>query len=207
MWLLIRTKIKILANSVRQLKVKKSLFFIFLGFGFLFLLGYFFWRIFRYLYFLEDFPYDLKIFLLLKLLSLIFMAVFVLVLISALLLALEIFFISRDVHLLLATPFKLKKIFSFKIIDVFLHAIAVPLFFSFPMLFALALYFAPSFIGLLQIFFIFFVFIFCAALIGISLAMLIPLFASIRRVQPYISLLSVALLSLLVIFLRLSLCW
>jgi len=203
MLLLIKVKFKAFFNSLIELGWRKILFFFFIGSGFFFLLSYFFFCVFRYLYFLEEFPDELKLFLVLKLMAMIFLAVFILVLISSLLVSLEIFFLSRDLPLLLSAPFSLKKIFNFKVLDVFLHSIAVPVFFASPMLAIFGLYFAPDLSSFAQVFVIFFLLIYSGSLAGVSLAMFIPLVASVKRLQPYISIFAVFMLSLLVIFLRL----
>jgi ABC-2 type transport system permease protein len=199
---LLKLKYLQLRNSLVRGEKKKYLLFLLLGIFFMLVLGFFFYKIFGYLAQVQEFPHVFKVFLAEKLLMMIFMTLFSMLLLSALLTSLDIFFISRDLHFLFTTPLPVRSAFTWKMLEVSVYSSVMVVFFSLPVLFFYCRYFAPGAAQVLQVFLAFFLFIACGVLAGIALGLLIPAFFSVRRLQPVLSVFSIILISTIVVFLR-----
>ncbi len=203
MRILLKLKLRQLRNALVRGERKKVLLFLLLGIFFLFVLAFFFNRIFAYLANVEEFPRVFRLFLAEKLLMMIFMTLFSMLLLSALLSALDVFFISRDLHFLFTTPLPLRSAFSWKMLETAVFSSSMVVFFSLPVLVFYCRWFAASATQVLQVLLSFLLFIAAGVLAGIVLAMVIPAFFSVRRLQPVLSVFSLLLISSIVIFLRL----
>ena len=151
----------------------------------------------------QEFPQVFKVFLAEKLLMMIYMTLFSMLLLSALLTALDVFFISRDLHFLFSTPMPVRSAFAWKMLETAAYSSAMVVFFSLPVLFFYCRWFAPGAGQVLQILLAFLLFIACGVLSGILLGLIIPAFFSVRRLQPVLSVFSIILISFIVVFLRL----
>ncbi len=200
---LVRVKFNQLRNTVRQSGKRKYLLFLLLGLSILFLIGFFFIRIFEFLYEQDEFPLAFKLFLSEKILMMVFLTLFLMLILSALVSALNIFFLSRDLKLLLASPIRTSSIFIWKAIETAFTSASMVIFFALPVLYSYCFYFAPRWHDILGVVFIFSLYVLSGVLFGILLGMIIPSFFSVRRLQPVLSLVSIGLISIIVIFLRL----
>ena len=200
---LLKLKYLQLRNALLRGEKKKYLLFLLLGLFFMLVLGFFFYRIFGYLARVEEFPHVFKVFLAEKLLMMIFMTLFSMLLLSALLTSLDVFFISRDLHFLFSTPMPIRSAFAWKMVETGIYSSAMVVFFSLPIIFFYCRYFAPGAAQVLQVLLAFLLFIACGVLAGILLGLVIPAFFSVRRLQPVLSVFSIILISSIVVFLRL----
>ena len=200
---LLKLKYRQLRNALVRGEKKKFILFFLLGLFFIFVLGFFFNKIFSYLAQVQEFPHFFKVFLAEKMLMMIFMTLFSMLLLSALLTSLDIFFISRDLHFLFTTPLPVRSAFIWKMLEVSVYSSAMVVFFSLPVLFFYCRYFAPGAGQALQILLAFLLFIACGVLTGMMLGLVIPAFFSVRRLQPVLSVFSIILISSIVVFLRL----
>lgn len=200
---LLKIKLHQLQNGYRRGEKGKYFLFLLLGLFFILVLGFFFNKIFAYLYHLQEFPHVFKLFLAEKLLMMIFMTLFSMLLLSALLSSLDIFYLSRDLPFLITTPLPVRSIFVWKMLEVALTSSAMVVFFSMPVLFFYCRYFAPGFWQIWQILFVFMFYIASGVLAGILCGLIIPAFISVRRLQPLLSVFSIILISAIVVFLRL----
>ena len=190
-------------NSLRRGEKKRFLLFMLLGLFFMLVLGFFFNKIFGYLIGVQEFPQVFKVFLAEKLLMMIYMTLFSMLLLSALLTSLDVFFISRDLHFLFSTPLPVRSAFAWKMLETAAYSSAMVVFFSLPVLFFYCRWFAPAAGQALQVLLAFLLFIACGVLSGILLGLIIPAFFSVRRLQPVLSVFSIILISFIVVFLRL----
>lgn len=200
---LFKVKLRSLKNTLKSSGSKKYILFLLLGLGLLWAIGFFFVQVFGYLYHQSEFPLYFKLFLCEKILMMVFLTLFLMLVLSTLVATLNIFFLSRDLDLLLASPMKTGKIFFWKSLEVTFNSSSMVLFFSIPALFAFHLFFAPRLSDILASLFLFILYIAGGVAVGIILGMIIPFFFSVRRLQPVLSLVSILLISTLVIFLRL----
>jgi ABC-2 type transport system permease protein len=200
---LLKLKFLQLRNSLRRGEKKKFVLFLLLGLFFMLVLGYFFNKIFGYLVAVKEFPQFFKVFLAEKLLMMIYMTLFSMLLLSALLTSLDIFYISRDLHFLFSTPLPVRSAFAWKMLETGVYSSAMVVFFSLPVLYFYCRYFAPGPGQVLQVLLAFLLFIACGVLTGILLGLVIPAFFSVRRLQPVLSVFSIILISSIVVFLRL----
>lgn len=200
---LLKLKYLQLRNSLRRGERKKLALFLLLGLFFMLVLGFFFNRTFGYLAGVAEFPPAFKVFLAEKLLMMIYMTLFSMLLLSALLSALNVFYISRDLHFLFSTPMPLGSAFAWKALETAATSSALAVFFSLPVLFFYCRWFAPGAGQVAQVLLAFLLFIACGVLAGILLALVIPAFFSVRRLQPVLSVFSIVLISSIVVFLRL----
>jgi ABC-2 type transport system permease protein len=200
---LLKLKFLQLRNSLVRGEKKKFVLFILLGLFFMLVLGFFFNKVFGYLATVEEFPHVFKVFLAEKLMMMIYMTLFSMLLLSALLTALDVFFISRDLHFLFSTPMPIRSAFAWKMLETGVYSSAMVVFFSLPIIFFYCRYFAPGPGQVLQILLAFLLFIACGVLAGILLGLVIPAFFSVRRLQPVLSVFSIILISTIVVFLRL----
>ncbi len=200
---LLKLKYHQLRNALVRGEKKKYILFLLLGIFFMLVLGFFFYKIFGYLAQVQEFPRVFRVFLAEKLLMMIFMTLFSMLLLSALLTALDVFFISRDLHFLFSTPLPIRSAFAWKMLETTTYSSAMVVFFSLPILFFYCRYFAPGFGQVMQVLLAFLLFIACGVLAGIALGLIIPAFFSVRRLQPVLSVFSIILISSIVVFLRL----
>ncbi len=200
---LLKLKFLQLRNSLVRGEKKKLILFLLLGLFFMLVLGFFFNKIFGYLAQVQEFPRVLKVFLAEKLLMMIFMTLFSMLLLSALLTALDVFFISRDLHFLFSTPLPVRSTFAWKMLETTAYSSAMVVFFSLPILFFYCRYFAPRPGQVIQVLLAFLLFIACGVLAGIALGLIIPAFFSVRCLQPVLSVFSIILISSIVVLLRL----
>jgi len=200
---LLKIKFRQLQNAFNRGEKGKYFLFLLLGLFFLLVLGFFFNKIFAYLYHLEEFPHVFKLFLAEKLLMMVFMTLFSMLLLSALLSSLDIFFLSRDLPFLVTTPLPVRSIFVWKMLEVALTSSAMVVFFSLPVLFFYCRYFAAGFWQVAQILIVFMFYIASGVLAGMLCGLVIPAFFSVRRLQPVLSVFSIILISIIVVFLRL----
>jgi ABC-2 type transport system permease protein len=200
---LLKLKFLQLRNSLRRGEKKKFLLFLLLGLFFMLVLGFFFNKLFGYLVEVKEFPQFFKVFLAEKLLMMIYMTLFSMLLLSALLTSLDIFYISRDLHFLFSTPLPVRSAFAWKMLETGVYSSAMVVFFSLPVLYFYCRYFAPGPGQVLQVLLAFLLFIACGVLTGILLGLVIPAFFSVRRLQPVLSVFSIILISSIVVFLRL----
>jgi len=200
---LLKLKYHQLRNALVRGEKKKYILFLLLGIFFMLVLGFFFYKIFGYLAQVQEFPRVFRVFLAEKLLMMIFMTLFSMLLLSALLTALDVFFISRDLHFLFSTPLPIRSTFAWKMLETTAYSSAMVVFFSLPILFFYCRYFAPRPGQVMQVLLAFLLFIACGVLAGIALGLIIPAFFSVRRLQPVLSVFSIILISSIVVFLRL----
>jgi ABC-2 type transport system permease protein len=203
MTILVKAKFKQLVNTVQQSGKRKYLLFLLLGASILFLIGLFFIRIFGFLDKQNEFPLAFKLFISEKILVMIFLTLFLMLILSALISTLNIFFLSRDLKLLLASPLRIRSIFIWKALETAFTSASMVIFFALPVLYGYCKYFAPRWHDIIGVTVIFTLYILCGVLSGILLGMIIPSFFSAKRLQPVLSLVSIGLISLIVIFLRL----
>jgi ABC-2 type transport system permease protein len=200
---LLKLKYLQLRNTLARGEKKKFVLFLLLGLFFMLVLGFFFDKIFGYLEAVKEFPLFFKVFLAEKLLMMIYMTLFSMLLLSALLASLDIFYISRDLHFLFSTPLPVRSAFAWKMIETAVYSSSMVIFFSLPVLYFYCRYFAPGLGQVLQVLLAFLLFIACGVLTGILLGLVIPAFFSVRRLQPVLSVFSIILISSIVVFLRL----
>ncbi len=201
---LLKLKFLQLRNSLVRGEKKKYVLFLLLGLFFMLVLGFFFNKIFGYLAQVQEFPHVFKVFLAEKLLMMIYMTLFSMLLLSALLTALDVFFISRDLHFLFSTPMPIRSAFAWKMLET-VSCTARPWSFSSRCRSSsfIAAISPPGRAQVLQVLLAFLLFIACGVLAGILLGLVIPAFFSVRRLQPVLSVFSIILISTIVVFLRL----
>jgi ABC-2 type transport system permease protein len=190
-------------NTIKAYKKRQYFLFIFLTVGILGMMGFFFMRVFGYLYHQQEFPFIFKLFICEKILTMNFLTMFLMLILSALISTLNIFFLSRDLPLLLSSPLRARTVFAWKAVEVGVSSSLMVIFFSMPALIAYSYYFAPGPGDILGIILIFLFYIVSSVLIGIIIGLIIPAFISVKKLQPILSLVSIILISSIVIFLRL----
>ncbi|MCK5059457.1 MAG: hypothetical protein KAT34_22600 [Candidatus Aminicenantes bacterium] len=200
---LIRLKIRQFLNRAKSLGLRQYLLFFLFGVGILFLMSLFFIKVFGYIYHEEEFPLFFKLFICEKILLMVFLSLFSMLVLSALISTLNIFFLSKDLRLLFSSPLKTGTIFSWKSIEVGINSGIMVLLFSLPVLFSYCYYFAPGFWDIAGIVFFFFLYTFSGVIIGILIGLIIPALFSVKRLQPVLALVAILLISSIVIFLRL----
>ncbi len=200
---LLKLKLLQLRNSLARGDRKKFVLFLLLGLFFMLVLGFFFNKIFAYLAGVEEFPLVFKVFLAEKLLMMIYMTLFSMLILSALLSSLDVFYISRDLHFLFSTPMPIRSAFAWKMLETAVYSSAMVVFFSLPVLFFYCRWFAPGAFQVAQVLLAFLLFVACGVLAGNLLGLVIPAFFSVRRLQPVLSVFSIILISSIVVFLRL----
>ncbi len=190
-------------NQLKRVGLRKYLLFTLFGLGLLFAIGIFFIKIFGFLYHEEEFPMVFKLFISEKILLMVFLTLFSMLILSALISTLNIFFLSKDLRFLFSSPLKTGTVFYWKAIEVGINSGIMILFFSPPVLFAYCYYFAPGLIDIAGILFFFLMYCLSGIMAGILMGLIIPAFFSVRRLQPVLSVVSILLMSSIVIFLRL----
>src|SRR5512137_2918839 len=156
---LLKLKYLQLRNSLARGERKKFILFILLGLFFMLVLGFFFNKIFGTLAQAQEFPDVFKVFLAEKLLMMIYMTLFSMLLLSALLTSLDVFFISRDLHFLFSTPMPIRSAFAWKMLETTAYSSSMVVFFSLPVLFFYCRWFAPGLGQVLQVVLAFLLFI------------------------------------------------
>jgi ABC-2 type transport system permease protein len=200
---LIKARIRQLKNSMGRLGWRKYLIFFILTALIMSLLVFFFVKVFGFLYHQAEFPPDFKLFLCEKILMMTFLTMFLLLILSALISTLNIFFLSRDLSLLLSSPMRSRTVFTWKSLEVGISSSLMVIFFSLPVLFSYSYYFAPTPVKSAAIVAVFLLYIVSGLLLGILMGLIIPAFFSVRKLQPALSLVSIVLISSIIIFLRL----
>jgi len=200
---LLKSRIRQLKNTIKASGKRQYILFFLLGGGILGLMVFISIKIFGFLYHQKEFPDFFKLFLSEKILTMAFLTMFMMLILSALISTLNIFFLSRDLHLLLSSPLRSRTVFAWKALEVGLSSALMAVFFSMPVLFAFSYYFAPGIWDIAAIILVFLLYIICSVLIGIIMGMIIPAFFSVKKLQPMLSLVAIILISTIVIFLRL----
>lgn len=200
---LFKARIWQLKNSFKRFGFRKYLLFFLLAAGILSLMGFFFIKVFGFLYHQQEFPLFFKLFLSEKILMMTFLTMFMMLIMSALISTLNIFFLSKDLPLLLSSPLPSASVFAWKGVQVATSSSIMVIFFSLPVLFSYCFYFAPGIDDIAAIVLVFLLYIATGILVGILLGMIIPAFFSVKKLQPILSLVSIVLISAIVIFLRL----
>lgn len=165
-------------------------------------LSFFFIKVFGFLYHQEEFPAFFKLFLSEKILMMTFLTMFMMMIMSALVSTLNIFFLSKDLPLLLSSPLRSRTVFAWKSVEVTVSSAMMVVFFSLPALFAYCYYFAPRLFDIAAIVAVFVLYILCGVSIGILIGLAVPAFFSVKKLQPVLSVVSIILISSIVIFLR-----
>jgi ABC-2 type transport system permease protein len=200
---LLKARIRQLKNISKETTLSKFFLFALLGFSFFGIMIFIFFKVFGFLYHQQEFPLYFKLFLCEKVLMMTFLTMFLMLVLSSLISTLNIFFLSKDLHLLLSSPLPSRKVFIWKAIEVALSSSVMVVFFSFPALFAYSYYFAPHPVDIIGILSIFLLYIICGVSLGIITGLIIPAFISVRKLQPVLSVVSIIFISGIVIFLRL----
>ncbi|MGE5340032.1 MAG: putative ABC transporter permease subunit [Candidatus Omnitrophota bacterium] len=178
------------------------IFFLMTG-GFISLITFVFIKLFGFLYYQQEFPYYFKLFLCEKILMMSFLTVLMMLILSAIISTLNIFFLSKDLHVLLASPLPARSVFAWKSIEVLVSSSLMVIFFSFPVLFSYAYYFAPRLVDILGIAFIFLLYMICGVCIGVIIGLIVPAYVSVKKLQPVLSVVSIIFISGIIVFLRL----
>jgi ABC-2 type transport system permease protein len=200
---LIKLRIRQFLNRAKQLGFRQYLLFSLFGFGILFLMSLFFIKVFGFIYLEEEFPLFFKLFISEKILLMVFLSLFSMLVLSALISTLNILFLSKDLRLLFSSPLKTGTVFFWKSIEVGINSGLMVLLFSLPALFSYCYYFAPKFIDIAAVLFFFFLYTISGVIIGILIGLIIPAFFSVKKLQPVLALVAILLISSIVIFLRL----
>lgn len=191
-----------LKNVMRRTGKRQYGLFFLLGGGVLFLMGFFFIKVFGFLYYREEFPLFFKLFLSEKILMMAFLTMFMMLIMSALISTLNIFFLSKDLELLLSSPLRSRAVFAWKGIETAVSSALMVIFFSLPVLFAYCYYFAPGIVQIGVVVLVFLLYMLTGVLLGILAGLIVPAFISVKRLQPVLSVVSIILISAIVIFLR-----
>lgn len=206
MKILVKIRIQQFKNILKQANQsgkKKYFIFFLLGAAILFMMTFFFLKVFGFLFHQDTFPLYFKLFLCEKILMLTFLTMFLMMILSALISTLNMFFLSRDLNLLLASPLGSRTVFAWKTIEVSVSSSIIVIFFSLPILFSYTYYFAPNPIKIIAIVSVFLLFMISGVLIGILIGLIVPAFFSVKKLQPVLSLVSILLISGIIIFMRL----
>ena len=131
---LYKLRLRQFLNRMKHLGFRHYLLFFLFGSGILVLLGLFFVKVFGYLYYEEEFPLAFKLFIAEKIMLMVFLTLFSMLVLSALISSLNIFFLSKDLRLLFSSPLKTGTVFSWKSIEVGINSGIMVLFFCLPVL-------------------------------------------------------------------------
>jgi len=199
---LFNVKIRSLINSIRRSSGRKYPALILFGTALLIILGIFSVKIFGFIYTQKEFTEPLRFFLSKQLLTMIFLTMFIMLILSAMISTLNIFFLSKDLKLLFSSPIPENKIFFWKGIEVAINSSIMVVFFSAPVLFGFLYYFSPGILTISMTLISFLLFILIGVGIGIITGFIIPAFISVKRLQPVLSVISILFISLAIIFFR-----
>jgi len=197
-------KLRRLRNTLRHTPKGKPLTLLAIA---VFILGAMTWgslQMFGALARIGDFPDFFRLFMAEKILFMVSMILFAMIVLSSMIATLGQFFLAPDIPLLLASPLPHGRLFLWKTMDTLLSSTAMAVLFFLPVLTGYAVHFGHGSGGLAAMILAFGLFLLTAALSGIVLGMVVPLFISIRRLQPALSLLGVLLISGVVVILRLA---
>ena len=200
---LLKARFRQLRNTARAAGKRQYLLFFLLGAGILGLMGFFSAKVFGFLYYQKEFPDFFKLFVSEKILTMTFLTMYMMLILSSLISTLNIFFLSRDLDLLLTSPMRSRTVFAWKALEVAAGSALMVTFFALPVLFAYSYYFAPSIGDIAAIVLVFLLYIICGVMTGIIIGMMLPAYFSVKKLQPILSLVSIILISGIVIFLRL----
>ncbi len=200
---LLKIRLQQLRNLYRQATPKQITLILLLGASILGAMTFIFIKLFGFLYKQDEFPMFFKLFLCEKILMMNFLTMYLMLILSSLISTLNIFFLSKDLHLLLSSPLPSRKVFAWKAVEVAATSSLMVVFFSLPVLFAYSYYFAPSIIAIAAMLVTFLLFIVSGVLVGIIIGFIVPAFISVRKLQPVLSVVSILLISGIVILLRL----
>lgn len=200
---LFRVRIQQMINAFKKSTKRKYLLFFLLGGGIIGMMFFFFIKVFGYLYYQEEFPDFFKLFLCEKILMMTFLTMTMMLIMSALISTLNIFFLSKDLPVLLSSPLRSRTVFTWKALEVASSSALMVIFFSLPVLFSYSYYFAPGIDAVAAIVLVFLFFIVSGIAIGILIGLIIPAFFSVKKLQPVLSIVSIILISAIVVFLRL----
>ncbi len=190
-------------NTIKHSNKRQYPLFLLLGIGIIGVMAFFFIKVFGFLYYENQFPPFFKLFISEKILLMTFLTMFMMLILSTLISTLNMFFLSRDLDLLLSSPLPSRTVFIAKGLEVATASSIMVVLFSLPIMFAYCWFFAPGIMDIAAIIVVFLMFIVSAVLLGILIGMIIPAFFSVRKLQPVLSLVSILLISSIVIFLRL----
>jgi len=199
-----KTKIRRLRNGLKRTSPGKPAALLFVG---VVILGAMTWggmRLFGALARTGDFPDYFRVFLAEKIMFMIGMVLFAMIMLSAMITTLSQFFLAEDIPLLLSTPLPHGRLFRWKIMDTLISSTAMATLFALPVLLGYTAHFCRGPAGIPSIILVFSLFLGVAALSGITLGMLLPLFISIRRLQPALSVAGIFMISGVVILLRMA---
>ncbi len=199
---LFKARIRQIKNGMARVSLRNFLMFLGLGGLMIGLMAFFFIKVFGFLYYRAEFPIYFKLFVSEKILLMTFLTMFMMLILSSLIATLNIFFLSRDLPLLLASPLRSRTVFIWKALEVTFSSSLLVVLFSMPALFSYCYFFAPNLAGILAIFVAFFAYIITGVLFGILIGLTIPAFISVKRLQPVLSVVSILLVSTIVVFLR-----
>ncbi len=199
---LLKSRFRQLVNILEQTGKRPVILVSLLSAGILLTMGYFSIEVFGFLYHQEEFPVFFKLFLCEKILTMTFLTMFMLLIMSALASTINIFFLSRDLQLLLSSPVPAWKVFAWKSIEVATSSALMVTFFSLPVLFGYSYYFAPTAADIAAIVLVLVLFMVLGVLLGILIGMIVPAYFSVKKLQPILSLVGILLISGIVIFLR-----
>jgi ABC-2 type transport system permease protein len=199
---LFKARLRQLKNVLRGVGWRQYLLLVLLGGGVLFLMGFFAIKVFGFLYHREEFPLFFKLFLSEKILMMTFLTMFMMLIMSALISTLNIFFLSKDLELLISSPLRARAIFAWKAVETASSSSLMVVFFSLPVLFGYCYYFAPGLPQIAAVVLVFVLYMVTGVLVGILTGLIIPAFISVKRLQPVLSVVSIILISGIVIFLR-----
>jgi len=200
---LFKARIRQFKNTVSKSGKRKYVLFFLFAAAMWGLIGYVGFKVFGFLYYQDEFPMVFKLFVSEKILTMNFLTMFMMLILSALVSTLNIFFLSRDLQLLLSSPIRSRTVFIWKGLEVGFGSAVMVIFFSLPLLFAYSYYFAPGIGDIAAMILVFLLYIVCGVLLGIIVGMIIPAFFSVKKLQPVLSLVGIVFISGIVIFLRL----
>ncbi len=200
---LIISRRRMLHNRLTQLGFGKfSLLLLFV----LFLLGSISWMIttlFSHIAFEPLFTPDFKLFISEKILQMVFMAAYIMTIISALVSTVNILYLSKDLPMLISSPLPLHRLMNWKCIEVAVSSSLMAILLSLPVLIGYSRYFASTPVQILSICIGILLLFGSAVLIGMLIGLILPAIVSIRTLQPLLSVVSVIFIAAAVVGLRL----
>ncbi|MCK5003964.1 MAG: hypothetical protein KAS21_02705 [Candidatus Aminicenantes bacterium] len=200
---LLKVKLRSIFNTIRNSPGRKYFLFALFGVMIFAFLSFVSVKLFGYIYFQDDFPLQLKYFLAEKLMTMVFLTMYTMLILSSLISTLNIFFLSKDLNLLFSSPMRSGRIFLWKGFEVTLNSSMMVIFFASPVISAYLYYFSSGYQNYILAMIHFVIFILSGVITGIMLGFIIPGFISIKKLQPALSVVSIIIISIVVIFLRL----
>ncbi|MEN8223265.1 MAG: hypothetical protein ABFR36_08405 [Acidobacteriota bacterium] len=200
---LLKAKLSGIINTIRNNPGRKYVLFALFGILIFAFLSFISVKLFGYIYYQDDFPPQLKDFLSEKLMTMVFLTMYTMLILSSLISTLNIFFLSKDLNLLFSSPMRSGRIFLWKGLEVTLNSSIMVIFFASPVISAYLYYFSSGAQNYILAMIHFVLFILTGVITGIILGFIIPGFISIKKLQPALSVVSILIISIVVIFLRL----